>query len=153
MSRHVLPGICLTLVSFAVAGISAAQQASGNAAAEAQAPQASTTATQPPATDTAKTASAPTAAAATTAAAAPAPAPAGPSAALIKEARSIGFKVKGTGEQTRFCKTEAQIGTNIVTQNCMNENQLQMYLERTEQDRNDMMRMQGGCSAPGCVHN
>jgi hypothetical protein len=151
MSRQVWPELCLILAAFAGAGTSAAQQTSGNAAAEAQAPQPSATVTQQAPPDAAKTESAPTAAA--TPAAAPTPAPAGPSADLIKQARSTGFKVKGTGAKTRFCKSEAQIGTHIVTENCMNEDQFQSYLQRTEQDRNDMMRMQGGCSAPGCVHN
>jgi len=154
MSRHVWPELCLILASFTVAGTSAAQQASGNVAADAQAPQpsTSTTATQPPATDAAKTDSAPTATASATPAAPPPPPP-GPSAALIKEARSTGYKVKGTGAQTRFCKREARIGTNIVTENCMNENEFEVYLERTEQERNDLQRMQGGGCSSGCAHN
>jgi len=152
MSRHAWPELCLMVASFVVAGTSAAQQTSGNAGADAQAPQPSTTVTQPPATDAAKADTAPTAAASATPAAPPPPPP-GPSAALIKQARSTGYKVKGTGAETRFCKKEARIGTNIVTENCMNENQFEAYLSRTEQERNDMMRMQGGACANGCSHN
>jgi hypothetical protein len=153
MSRHAWPELCLIVASFAVAGTAAAQQASGNAAADAQAPQPSTTAAQPAPTEATKAATAATTASSAPPAAPPAPPapPPGPSADLIKQARSLGFKVKGTGVQTRFCKTEAQIGTNIVTQNCMDENQFQLYLAHSEQIRNDMMR--GGGCASGCAHN
>jgi hypothetical protein len=94
------------------------------------------------------------AAATTTATVQPAASPvnAGPSAEQIKEARNNGFKVRGSGAHTRFCKYEAQIGSRIETETCMNPEQLGEYLVRAQQQRDQVSRVQSGtCSGPDCA--
>ena len=73
----------------------------------------------------------------------------GPSADILRSARNAGFTVKIAGGTTRFCKTEAPIGTRFVTEHCMNEQQVTLFLERAQDQREKLSHILG---APAVTH-
>lgn len=73
----------------------------------------------------------------------------GPSADILRSARNAGFTVKIAGGTTHFCKTEAPIGTRFVTEHCMNEQQVTLFLERAEDQREKLSHLLG---APAASH-
>jgi hypothetical protein len=83
---------------------------------------------------------APTSAAAPPAAsAAQAPAEAkNPSADTMKKAKQAGYRAKLRKGQTLFCKEEAELGTHFTNENCIDENQLLLVLEREQAQRDQM---------------
>jgi hypothetical protein len=77
--------------------------------------------------------------------------PAGPSAETLKKAKQNGYYTRVRKGETFFCKKEAKLGTRFETENCMNENQLAMTLERNQAQRDQMMTTTcgGGASCGG----
>ena len=73
----------------------------------------------------------------------------GPSADILRSARNAGFNVKIAGGTTHFCKTEAPIGTRFVTEHCMNEQQVTLFLERAQDQREKLSHVLG---APAVTH-
>jgi hypothetical protein len=111
----------LVLISMlAIAGAASAQQSS------------STT----PATPATPAAQAPAAAA--TPASATSAQPAGPSADVIKEARRAGYRMKTSHGNYYFCKQDADIGTRLTTEKCMDADQLALTLERQQMDKDQI---------------
>jgi cytoskeletal protein RodZ len=70
----------------------------------------------------------------------------GPSADILKSARGAGFKIKVANDETRFCKSEAPVGSRFVSETCIDEDQLKLFLSRTQQQRDNLTHMLG---APG----
>jgi hypothetical protein len=67
----------------------------------------------------------------------------GPSADILRSARNAGFTVKIANGKTHFCKTEAPIGTRFVSERCMNEQQVTLFLERSEDQREKLSHILG----------
>lgn len=67
----------------------------------------------------------------------------GPSADILRSARNAGFTVKIAFGKTHFCKSEAPIGTRLVTEHCMNEEQLTLFLARAEDQREKLQHLIG----------
>ena len=59
----------------------------------------------------------------------------GPSADILRSARYAGFSIKIANGTTHFCKTEAPVGTRLPAEHCMNEQQLTLFLDRAEDQR------------------
>jgi hypothetical protein len=69
---------------------------------------------------------------------------------LEKNARTMGFKPRKEKDgTTRWCKTEATIGTRFVTTNCISEDTLAMEVEEMLQTQ-DYVRSQQGCNGSSC---
>jgi hypothetical protein len=73
----------------------------------------------------------------------------GPSADILRSARNAGFTVKMAGGTTHFCKSEAPIGTRLVSERCLNEEQLTLFLERAQDQREKLSHLLG---APATSH-
>src|ERR1700685_2160535 len=73
----------------------------------------------------------------------------GPSADILRSARNAGFTVKIAGGTTHFCKSEAPIGTRLVSERCMNEEQLTLFLYRAQDQREKLSHLLG---APATSH-
>ena len=73
----------------------------------------------------------------------------GPSADILRSARNAGFTVKIAGGTTHFCKSEAPIGTRLVSERCLNKEQLTLFLERAQDQREKLSHLLG---APANSH-
>jgi hypothetical protein len=73
----------------------------------------------------------------------------GPSADILRSARDAGFKIKIANGTTHFCKTEAPVGTRFVTESCMNEQQVTLWLSRAQYQREKINNLLG---APASSH-
>jgi hypothetical protein len=73
----------------------------------------------------------------------------GPSADILRSARNAGFKIKVVNGKTHFCKTEAPIGSRFVSESCMNEQQVTLFLSRAQDQRDTLTHILGApASAP-----
>ena len=81
------------------------------------------------------------------------PAPSGADAkqkALEKTARTMGYKPRKEKDgTTRWCKTEATLGSRFQTTSCVSEETLAMEVQEMLQTQ-DYMRSQQGCNGAGC---
>jgi hypothetical protein len=59
----------------------------------------------------------------------------GPSADTLKAAKAAGYQIRGSGDKTRFCKSEAEIGRRIPETTCFNEDQFTQMQLKNEQER------------------
>jgi hypothetical protein len=73
----------------------------------------------------------------------------GPSADILRSARNAGFTVKIAGGITHFCKSEAPIGTRLVSEHCLNEQQVTLFLDRAQDQREKLSHLLG---APASTH-
>jgi hypothetical protein len=73
----------------------------------------------------------------------------GPSADILRSARDAGFTIKIANGTTHFCKTEAAVGTRLPAEHCMNEQQLALFFERAEDQREKLSHQLG---APATAH-
>jgi hypothetical protein len=71
----------------------------------------------------------------------------GPSADILRSARNAGFKIKIADGKWHFCKTEAPIGTRFVSESCMNEQQVTLWLGRAQDQREKLAHMLGAPAA------
>jgi hypothetical protein len=71
----------------------------------------------------------------------------GPSADILRSARNAGFKIKIANGTTHFCKTGAPIGTHFVSESCMNEQQVTLFLSRAQDQRDTLTHILGAPSA------
>jgi len=69
---------------------------------------------------------------------------------LEKNARTMGYKPRKEKDgTTRWCKTEATLGSRFQTTNCVSEETLAMEVQEMLQTQ-DYMRSQQGCNGAGC---
>jgi hypothetical protein len=73
----------------------------------------------------------------------------GPSADILRSARNAGFKIKVVDGKTHFCKTEATIGSRFSSESCMNEQQVTLWLDRAQDQREKIQNLLG---APANAH-
>ena len=73
----------------------------------------------------------------------------GPSADILRSARNAGFTIKIANGATHFCKTEAPIGTHFVSEHCMSEEQVTLWLSRAQDQREKLGHLLG---APAVSH-
>jgi hypothetical protein len=73
----------------------------------------------------------------------------GPSADILRSARNAGFKVKIANGTTRFCRTEAPVGTRFASESCISEEQFSLLLHRAQDQRDQLTHMLG---APANSH-
>jgi hypothetical protein len=73
----------------------------------------------------------------------------GPSADILRSARNAGFTIKIANGTTHFCKTEAPIGTHFVSERCMSEEQVTLWLSRAQDQREKLGHLLG---APAVTH-
>jgi len=162
MSHRSWNALFFVLALFPVISVLHAQEPSADDTTRAQpGPQAQPQATQAP---TAKTPSpsdhssapSPPAAASSSQAAANKPSSlttivvnGGPSADILRSARNAGFTIKIAGGTTHFCKSEAPIGTRFISEHCMNEEQLTLFLNRAQDQREKLTHLLG---APANSH-
>ena len=73
----------------------------------------------------------------------------GPSADILRSARNAGFTIKIANGATHFCKTEAPIGTHFVSERCMSEEQVTLWLSRAQDQREKLGHLLG---APAVTH-
>jgi hypothetical protein len=104
--------------------------------------QQTTAAPTPPATSTpadaaaaAPAPAAPAAPAATTTASAASKIP---SPDTVKKAKLAGYRAKLKKGATVFCKEQTEIGTHFSTENCINEDQLALVLDREQEQRDSL---------------
>jgi hypothetical protein len=71
----------------------------------------------------------------------------GPSADILRSARNAGFKIKIADGKWHFCKTEAPIGTRFVSESCMSEQQVTLWLGRAQDQREKLAHMLGAPAA------
>jgi hypothetical protein len=71
----------------------------------------------------------------------------GPSSDILRSARNAGFTIKIANGTTHFCKTEAPVGTRLVAEHCMNEQQLTLFLDRAEDQRDKRSHQLGAPAA------
>ena len=76
-------------------------------------------------------------------------APAEPSPEVLKEAKREGFKVKKRDGVTKYCNTDATLGTHFVTEKCYSEQDMLREVQR-RQDQRNLLRQQGACSGANC---
>jgi len=76
-----------------------------------------------------------TAPATTTAAA---PAPKNPTPETMKKARMAGYHAKLRKGETLFCKEETEIGSHFSKENCIDETQLLVVLDREQAQRDQL---------------
>ena len=109
-------------------------------------PPATGTPAEAPAATTAPTA--PAASAATTAATTTASGASKiPSPETVKKARQAGYRSKLRKGATVFCKEQVEIGTHFSTENCINEDQLALVLDREQAQRDSLTNHScQGCS-------
>jgi len=67
----------------------------------------------------------------------------GPSDGILRSARDAGFTIKVANGRTHFCKTEAPLGTRFVSESCMDEPTVRLWLERAQQQRDTLMGLKG----------
>lgn len=115
-----------------VAGSAGAQQ-SPSAAPTQQPAAPAATATAPASTSTA-------------APAAPAQ-PQGPSADVIKQARQAGYHMRTSRGNYYFCKEDADLGSRLATEKCIDSDTLAMTLERQRMDKEQIKTMGIGASS------
>jgi hypothetical protein len=151
MSHQARRALFLILMSFAVVTVLQAQQADAPSAA-AQPEQ-----SKPEANPAAPVANSPPSDHSSTATPQPAePQPAikqtqlppvhvngGPSDDILRSARDAGFAIKVANGRTHFCKTEAPLGTRFVSESCMDEPTVRLWLERAQQQRDYLMGLKG----------
>lgn len=66
---------------------------------------------------------------------APAAQPTRPSSDAIKEARRAGYTMKTKSGNYFFCKEDADVGTRLATEHCVDAEALALTLERQQMDR------------------
>jgi hypothetical protein len=59
---------------------------------------------------------------------------------LIKKAASVGYYPRTRGGLAVFCRKDADIGTRIPTEKCVNENQIEDTVQRLLQAQQDLQR-------------
>jgi hypothetical protein len=152
MSHTTLSAFVFAITSFSVVNSVGAQQPSADTPHEAQ-PEHSQTQAQSPA----KPAASPETASTTELPATSSPQKAassssqlvtitvngGPSADILRSARDAGFKIKIADGTTHFCKTQAPIGSRFVTESCMNEQQVTLWLSRAQDQREKLQHILG----------
>jgi hypothetical protein len=160
MSHSTLSALVFAFASFSVVGSVGAQQPSADTPREAPSAQ-SQTQTEPEAQSQVQAPAkpaAPSEAPATTepsatsspqkAANSPSQLPTvtvngGPSADILRSARNAGFNIKFAGGTTHFCRTQAPIGSRFVSESCMNEQQVTLWLSRAQDQREKLQNMLG----------
>jgi hypothetical protein len=120
----VLAGALVALAGTAY-GQQAATAPNKDATAVAQAPAAQAPAAQAPAAQ------------ATTA-------PAGPSPELLKKARDAGIKPEVRNGTTVYCWKDADIGSRLPSKKCVDEAQLQVMLDRRQEQRDHFQQVVSG---------
>jgi hypothetical protein len=73
----------------------------------------------------------------------------GPSPDILRSARNAGFTIKIANGTTHFCKSEAPVGTRFVSESCMNEQQVTLWLSRARDQRDTLTHLLG---APAASH-
>ena len=133
MSRRSETAVVFILASFVVAGVVLAEEptAADAAATAALIAKANAAASHSP-PEANKTASVPTIVV-----------NGGPSADILRSARYAGFTIKIANGTTHFCKTEPPIGTRLPAEHCMNEQQLTLFFERAEDQRQKLSHQLG----------
>jgi hypothetical protein len=53
-------------------------------------------------------------------------------ASLLRKAREAGYRTEVHGGTTQYCIESAEIGSHFKTKKCLNENQLELALERND---------------------
>ena len=72
-----------------------------------------------------------------------------PSPELLKQARREGFRPKKRDGVTKFCHTDAPLGTRFESETCVDEAHLKMLVEQREDTRN-LLRQQSACTGSAC---
>jgi pyruvate/2-oxoglutarate dehydrogenase complex dihydrolipoamide acyltransferase (E2) component len=68
---------------------------------------------------------------------------AGPSADILRAARDAGFNIKIADGKTHFCKTQAPLGSRFVSESCMSEQQVTLWLSRAQDQREKVQNLLG----------
>ncbi len=72
-----------------------------------------------------------------------------PSPEVLREARREGFTPKKRGGVTKYCSSDAEIGTHFVTEKCYSEQDMEREVHR-RQDQRNLLHQQAGCSGSNC---
>ena len=72
-----------------------------------------------------------------------------PPADVLKKARRAGYHTRIKNGEVLYCKTDAQLGTRITQENCLNQNMLVLTLERVQLQRDQMLSNHGCTTSPG----
>jgi hypothetical protein len=143
----------LMLVAAAPCGAqSPASDAPATSATPAAKP-ASSTASSSPTSSTTAPATAPAGTDSTAAASKPASAAtdasSDPSPEVLKEARREGFKPKKRDGVTKFCYTDATMGTRFETEKCFDQAHMEMLVQQRQDQRNQLSKPVA-CGGPSC---
>jgi hypothetical protein len=162
MSHSTLSALVLAFASFSVVSSVGAQQPSADTPREAQSEQSQTKAepqsqaqaqaqapakpaapSETPATTEPSATSSPQKAAGSSSQLPTVTVNGGPSADILRSARNAGFNIKFAGGTTHFCRTQAPIGSRFVSESCMNEQQVTLWLSRAQDQREKLQNMLG----------
>jgi hypothetical protein len=156
MSHRAWNALVVSLASFAIVSVLRAQEPSADDAGRVQpGPQAQPQATQAQTAETVSPTDHPLKPGPPAAAGDPRPAEnkppsvttivvnGGPSADILRSARNAGFKIKIADGKTHFCKTQAPIGSHFVSESCMNEQQVTLFLSRAQGQRDTLTHILG----------
>jgi hypothetical protein len=72
-----------------------------------------------------------------------------PSPEVLKEARREGFKPKKRDGVTKFCYTDATLGTRFETEKCFDQHHMEALVQQREDQRN-LLRQPGACTGSAC---
>jgi hypothetical protein len=67
----------------------------------------------------------------------------GPSADILRSARNAGYHISIANGMTRFCKSGAPVGTRFVSESCISEEQLSLFLHRAQDQRDQLAHLLG----------
>jgi hypothetical protein len=68
---------------------------------------------------------------------------------VLKEARREGFKPKKRDGVTKFCYTDATLGTRFETEKCFDQHHMEALVQQREDQRN-LLRQSGACTGSAC---
>jgi hypothetical protein len=140
----------LMLVAAAPCG---AQSPASDAPATSATPAAKPASSAAPPSTTAPAAAAPAGTDSTAAASKPASAATDassePSPEVLKEARREGFKPKKRDGVTKYCYTDATLGTRFETEKCFDQQHMEALVHEREDQRN-LLHQPGACGGSNC---
>jgi hypothetical protein len=68
---------------------------------------------------------------------------------VLKEARREGFKPKKRDGVTKYCYTDATLGTRFETEKCYDQQHMEMLVQQRQDQRNQLSQPTA-CTGSGC---
>jgi hypothetical protein len=72
---------------------------------------------------------------------------------LLKLARAHGYRVQQRNGEARYCRTEAQIGSNFPKTTCLSEDAMVETMRNMQETQEYMRTAPNKCAGSGCLNN